>query len=107
MRMGFDTTQARVIYDWTVEIIRDGDVIDTLSDTTYQDARDTAAVMLRDCYDAASHTALIGLVRDDRRGRSWAYVNDGVMDAWCRDASGGIVAAVPKRIIAEVRRGTR
>ena len=96
-----------VTYDWDVESVAAvahdayevGDVLDHDGAESYAEAR-KAAQAPRD----ASVRTLIALVRDDRHGRSWAYVTDGVLDSWCRSAAGAPVARTPQRFVLEVKR---
>lgn len=96
-----------VSYEWDIETIADvasdayaiGDVVDHEGAETYADAC-LAANEPRD----GAVSRVIALVRDDRHGRSWAYVTDGVLDAWCRSASGAPVVRTPQRFVLEVKR---
>lgn len=92
-----------VIYEWDVETVQtyeDGnnDVIDHYHTETYADAvRWAAAAPLE-----LGVTYEVVLVRDDDDRRSWAYVEDGKLPEWCRDAYECRWGKVPKRYHAEV-----
>lgn len=96
-----------VSYEWDIETVADaasdayavGDVIDHEGADTYADACLTAEEP-----HGGAVSRVIALVRDDRHGRSWAYVKDGVLDAWCRSASGAPVVRTPQRFVLEVKR---
>lgn len=86
-----------VEYEWTLETLNKGE------DTNYE----FDEVVDSENYDKLSDLKRkpkenedLGLVRDNYRDmydRSWAYVKDGVLDEWCRDADGKEVALVPQR----------
>lgn len=111
LRVGYDTTQTPVVYTWEVETVaaedhgpyRVGDVADYEGAADYADAVQVAAL------DTPPHCArLIVLVRDSwKQGRSWAYVRDGVIDAYCRDASGNPVTRTPRVYVREVQKVAR
>jgi hypothetical protein len=96
-----------VVYEWDRETVADGDSED------YEDGE-----IIDHCH-AASYAEVLAdskeqppegcrfeivLVRDDDNGRSWAYVEDGKLPEFCKDAYDCNAGKVPKRFHDEVAR---
>jgi hypothetical protein len=94
-------------YEWDIETLsgpkgtEDIEVIDH----DHRDAlSDYAADEIQEALDPNSNK-LLGLVRDDHGGRSWAYVDSAsVLNTHFYDAYERKVAAVPKKFLAEFGR---
>lgn len=95
-----------VVYEWDVETVtaidseenEEGEILDHNHSATYAEAkRDAAAAPLDGCIHR------IVLVRDDDKGRSWAYVDDdGSLDEYFEDAYENRTAKVPARFHKEI-----
>ena len=91
-RAATDRTET-IVYEWDVETIDAwGDVVDHDHYDTFREARSAAR---------QTPGTVIALVRDDRHGRSWAYMTATGLEANFRDAYGHIVAPVPQRFQRE------
>lgn len=96
-----------VNYEWAVEMTTTvetaehevGEVLDVHHFDAYAGAVDLAAGAAEDGTEWR-----IVLVRDDDTGRSWAYMEGGVLPEHFDDAYGREVARVPQRFHKEVSR---
>ena len=76
-------------YEWDIETMEEEDI----TDHNHSDLIPTEQLMANE---------VLVLVRDSGRdSRSWAYCENGKMDAVFRDAFGHGVCTVPKRFISE------
>lgn len=90
-----------VIYEWIVEVVEDGEIIDTDYFSSYANAASAASRLAAD-----GDTTRIALMRDHPRdGRGWAYVAGCVMPKTFSDASGAQTHSVPQRFLLEHARG--
>jgi hypothetical protein len=95
-----------VSYEWDVETVQEvesaeyaaGDILEHDHSETYAKAAHTIKTFTPD--NGTSYQ--IVLVRDDDNGRSWAYMEGGILPEYFEDAYGAEVAKVPKRFHAEV-----
>jgi hypothetical protein len=100
---------ARISYEWDIETLTGGkgSAGVEIGDHNHRDALDGYATSeLVEALSPDSHK-LLCLVRDDEDGRSWAYVNDGELDEWFRDAEGYEVRKVPKLFRREFERALK
>lgn len=90
-----------VYYEWVIEWIEfdSGDIIDL-------DHRDTYAEAVRVALEEPPEGtySLIGLVRNASNGRTWAYMDEGFLPHYFRDAYGEYRMSVPKRFLKEVEK---
>lgn len=96
-----------VHYEWVVELVEEVDPalagLNLEEDIVDVDHADTYAEALRLAADPENGFRYeIGLVRDDDNGRSWAYVENGVLPENFYDAYDRPVAKVPQRFFREV-----
>jgi hypothetical protein len=98
-----------VFYEWIVELTTTketaeheaDEILDTHGCESYVGARLLATEISEPGVEGQ-----IALVRNDDAGRSWAYLEDGVLPSHFADAYGDDVAKVPKRFVAEVARAS-
>jgi len=96
------TAPKHTFYEWDIETV---DLSDGLPlHSAYADILDHCHS--DDCPGIPEeHDQRLCLVRDhDFDVRSWAYVMDGKLEAWFRDAYGARVAKVPQRFHRELER---
>lgn len=87
-------------YEWDVEVVDpNGDIEDHLHQTSFADCVKVAAEETQPGY-----TRSIVLVRDDDKGRSWAYLEDGALPEELLDAYDRPAAKTPQRFRKEVER---
>ena len=94
-----------VFYEWDVETVtatetdahEEDEVMEHYHCSSYKEARARAATKPD---EGCKHE--VALVRDDDEGRSWAYVEDGVLPEFFSDANGCNTAKVPQRFVKEV-----
>lgn len=96
-----------VFYEWQVELVQyyPDDPEPDLHDIIDQYPQETFAEcmkFIKDPPDEPHQKWDIVLVRNNDTGRSWAYLEDGVMSTHFEDAYGREVSIVPKRFLAEV-----
>ena len=93
-----------VIYEWVIETvdIESEDILSVDHANTYAEA----LVQSSDQPDEGCFYR-IGLVRDDDDGRSWAYVEDGVLPSHFEDALNRRVAKVPQKLRKQFDKSTR
>ena len=88
-------------YEWDVEVCTD-DEFEDIEDHLFQ--RDYAGC-LKELQQGATYDGTkkrIVLVRDDEKGRSWAYLEDGKLPEHFLDAYSNETAKVPKQFRDEV-----
>lgn len=91
-----------VYYEWDVEEVDVNEDIQHHNHTaSYVEAKRIAETP-----DEIGMTSRIVLVRDDDKGRAWAYMEDGKLPEHFEDAHGVEIAKVPKRFNAEVERAS-
>lgn len=95
----------RTDYEWDCETVADGDrshedgeVIDHAHGKTFRAVAAWAAA--NPCAPGGRYEFV--LVRDDDGGRSWAYLKNGKLPEYFKDAEGCDAAKVPKRFHAEI-----
>lgn len=94
-----------VVYEWDRETVADGDsadfedgeCIDHRHGVSYMDV----LISSREQPPEGCRFLLV-LVRDDDKGRSWAYVENGKLDDYFTDANGDELVKVPKRFHKEL-----
>jgi hypothetical protein len=90
-----------VYYEWDVEEVDEHEDIQNHNHTdSFAKAK---AINEIPCEEGM--TSRIVLVRDDDKGRSWAYLEDGELPSHFEDAYGVKVAKVPERFHEEVSKG--
>jgi hypothetical protein len=90
----------RVYYEWLCEFVDEhGDIQEVIHANTYTD-------ILRHT-ESDEFEVHVGLVRDTENSRSWAYIKDGGLPEFFRDAFDRKDAKVPKRFIVELARGNK
>ena len=98
------TVRELVSYEWVIETVdtESEDILDVNHTNTYSEAlTDAAGRPDKGCFYR------IGLVRDDDDGRSWAYVEDGVLPSHFEDAMNCPVAKVPQKIRKQFDKATK
>lgn len=88
-------------YEWIVEEVEDGEVVNTEYYATYRNARSAHTSLT-----ANGANADIALMRDDPNGaREWAYERGGVLAHMFADAEGDPTRKVPQKYLMEFSRG--
>lgn len=92
-----------VIYEWDVELVEiEGEggediIVDHDFYQSYKEAKVSASAKPED-----GHRYDMVLVRDDDKGREWAYMKDGRLPEYFNDAYGNEGTRVPKKFHKEV-----
>lgn len=95
-----------VIYEWSVELTTTVETEDKeageVLDSTFWDSYHEAKAFRDETPTDDGQEWLIVLVRDDDNGRSWAYMEDGVLPEMTTGAYSEPVAKVPQKFHKEV-----
>lgn len=89
-----------VYYEWDVETVEDGEVVDHHFCENYADAHKVCSDIMADT--SGGQLAEIVLVRDHIYSRGWAYVKNGVLPEYFADALDEQLTKVPLRFVKEV-----
>ena len=97
-----------VTYEWDCETVvaiedehnEEGEILDHAHGASFAEVHAWAESVVP---PAGAYFKLV-LVRDDDECRSWAYVENGMLDEFFYDTDGRKMARVPVRFVAEVKR---
>lgn len=94
-----------VVYEWDVEVVASVDntkhfrydIIEHLHKDSFEECLEELDLPVIEGYEKR-----VVLVRDDAKGRSWCYLDDGVLESHFHNAFLQVVCKVPERFRKEV-----